>query len=111
MKRLLLLAGLALCGCTTGVVPAGPQTYVISRQIGAFSNGAAGKAALYREANEWCTQRGLVMMPVSTDAYDPQVGKRMGSAELTFRALPPGDAEIKRPTLEKPDYIQRVQER
>ena len=51
------------------------------------------------------------MVPVSFDAQAGVYGQRPPTADLTFRALPPGDPEIKRPTLEKPDYIQRVQMR
>lgn len=113
MKRLLLLVMTAalVAGCSSGIVPAGPDTYMVSRSIEVFSTGAGGKAALYREANDWCMKRGLIMVPVSTDAREPVVGGRLGSAELVFRALRPGDPEIKRNSVEKPDYIQRVEAR
>jgi hypothetical protein len=100
-----------LAACSTGVVPAGPQTYMISRSGVGLQSGSAVKAGLYREADEWCRTRGLVMMPVSTDMRDAVYGQHPASAEMTFRALPAGDAELKRPTIEKPDYTQRVQVR
>ena len=31
----------------------------------------------------------------------------MGRADLMFRAMKPGDPDINRPTVEKPDYTER----
>jgi hypothetical protein len=98
-----------LAGCSSGVVSAGPQTYMISRSIAFAGTGATGKAKLYEEANEWCIARGLIMVPVTSDSTEPVAGKGMGSASLTFQALPPGHPGIHRSTIEKPDYTQRVQ--
>jgi hypothetical protein len=84
---------------------------MVSKSISGFSSGSAAKAQLYREANAWCAKRGLLMMPLATDSQEPVMGRGMGTAELTFRALPPGDPEIRRPMTERPDYIQRVQVR
>jgi hypothetical protein len=49
------------------------------------------------------------MVPVSFDARGGELGKRPPLVDLTFRALPPGDPDIKRPILEAPDAIYRVQ--
>ncbi|HKQ40641.1 MAG TPA: hypothetical protein VJ063_21415 [Verrucomicrobiae bacterium] len=100
-----------ITGCSTGVVPAGPDTYLISRSVSGFGTAGAAKAAVYKEANAWCTARGLVMVPVSSDAKDPVIGQHMGSADLLFRALKPGDPEIKRTNVESPDHTQRIQVR
>lgn len=109
MKPALLLALTCfLTACTTGVTPAGPDTYMISRSVSAFQTTASAKAAAYREADAWAKSKGLVMVPVNTDMQQPAPGA-MGSVELTFRALPAGDRDIIRPTVDKPDHIQRVQ--
>ena len=50
------------------------------------------------------------MIPVSSDAQSAEFGK-MGNAELTFRALPPGDPEIRRGSIDAPTSIQRIQYR
>ncbi len=63
---------------------------------------------IYKEASEWCEKRGLVMVPVATDSQESYPG-HMGQAQLTFRALKPGDPDIQRATVEKPDHVQRIQ--
>lgn len=65
----------------------------------------------YFTAQKFCTERGLVFVPVSFDAQNGVLGQRAPTADLVFRALPPGDPEIKRPNLEKPDTTQRIQSR
>ena len=107
----LALPILILTACTSGVIPAGPRTYIITKSVSAFSSGAAGKAQCYREASEWCEKRGLVMVPISSDAQSAENGRKMGGAELTFRALPPGDPEIKRGNIEAPTTTTRLQYR
>lgn len=109
MQKLFTIAAAAafLAGCSTGVVPAGPDTYMLSVPATGFSTAGAAKAKAYKQASEWCARRGLVMVPVSVDASGPQFGRSMGRADLVFRALKPGDPDINRPTVEKPDYTER----
>jgi hypothetical protein len=98
-------------GCTTSdVVPAGPDTYMVSASGAGFS--AAGvREKVYNKANEFCAARGLVMVPVSFDSRPGELGQHPPSADLVFRALKPGDPDIKRPNVEGPDEIIRVQQR
>jgi ABC-type phosphate transport system substrate-binding protein len=84
---------------------------MVSRSITIASSGGRAKAALYREASAYCAKRGLVMVPVATDAIEPAYGQHMGNAELTFRALKPGDLDIRRTNVESPDHTQRIQMR
>lgn len=91
-------------------MPAGPDTYTVSSSGAGFSTTGV-RARVYRAASDYCTKRGLVMVPVSFDAQAGVLGQRPPSADLVFRALPPGDPEIKRPNVEGPNYIQRVQHR
>jgi hypothetical protein len=111
--RLVCAGGIvaSLTGCSTGVVAAGPDTYMISKSIPFFSTVGSAKASVYRDASKWCSERGLVMVPLATDATQPVAGQHMGSAELTFRALRPGDPEIRRGNIERPDHTQRIQSR
>jgi hypothetical protein len=108
-KILILCAGAFLSACSSGVVPAGPDTYMISRGVSAVSTPGTAKAALYKEASAWCQKNGLVMVPISSDSVNPEVGKRLGYAELTFRALRPGDPEIKRTNIDRPTSTQRLE--
>lgn len=82
---------------------------MVSHSISAFSTTGRGMAANYKEASEWCASRGLVMVPVSRDEQQPVAGQHMGNAELVFRALKPGDAEIKRVNVGDPSNIQRIE--
>ena len=96
MKRFVQACGLALIltGCSTGVVPAGPQTYMISTTEVGLTNGGRAKAAAYQKADAWCRQRGLVMVPMTVDQHPARPFGRYGGAELKFKALKPGDPEI-----------------
>ena len=89
MRRAILfvVAAVILPGCSTGVVPAGPQTYMISVTEGpGLTNGGAAKARTYREATQWCDKRGLVMVPIASDTHPTQVFGRYAGSELTFRS-------------------------
>ena len=110
MKPLyLLLAVTVLSSCASSVVPAGPDTYMISTTEVGLTQGGRAKAAAYRKADEWCRKRGLVMVPIAVDQHSAEPFGRYGGAELTFRALRPGDPEIRRTNVEKPDHTQRIE--
>jgi hypothetical protein len=84
------LAPLFLTGCLSPVVTAGPNTYYVSKgPLPIWMSAAKAKAACYRKASAWCDKRGLVMVPISSDAQEPIAARKPGSAELTFVALPP----------------------
>jgi hypothetical protein len=111
-RSLLMLFGVTiLSGCAASVVPAGPDTYMISTTEIGLTQGGRAKAEAYRKADEWCRARGLVMVPIAVDQHSAEPFGRYGGAELTFRALKPGDPEIKRINVEKPDFTQRLQVR
>lgn len=111
-RSLLMLFGVTiLSGCAASVVPAGPDTYMISTTEIGLTQGGRVKAEAYRKADEWCRARGLVMVPIAVDQHSAEPFGRYGGAELTFRALKPGDPEIKRINVEKPDFTQRLQVR
>lgn len=105
-----LLMVSALAGCAAQVVPAGPDTYSVSSSGAGFST-AGVRSRAYRAATDFCSKRGLVMVPVSFDAQGGVLGSRPPTADLVFRALRPGDPDIKRPNVETPTVIQRIQVR
>ena len=51
------------------------------------------------------------MVPVSVDQRPGKMGSHTASMELVFRALHPGDPDIKRPSVEKPDFTERIEKR
>ncbi len=100
-----------ITGCASNIVAAGPDTYFVSYgPLPITMSAAKAKAHCYQLASEWCKARGLVMVPVSSNEQNAIPG-RAGSAELTFRALKPGDPDIKRATIEAPDTTQRIETR
>jgi hypothetical protein len=88
----------ALCGCATtgtnGIVPIGPDLYMIGR-LGKFTDfsSSAVKARLYEEAAEFCRKQGRIMVPVNSTGKDSGLGT-YASAEIQFLSLLPGDPRI-----------------
>jgi hypothetical protein len=101
MYRLVALASAALlASCSSsGVVPIGPDTYMISKPGDFFTfTGGSVAADLYREAGAYCAQEHKNLMPVHVSASDSGYAK-VASAELQFRCLADGDPELKRPVM------------
>jgi hypothetical protein len=85
---------------SSGPVPIGKDTYMISKQSSTgFHSGGSVKADIYREANEFCIKKGLEFQPVKENSKDGVPGYAFANAEVVFRCLISGDAEINRPTL------------
>ena len=103
---------LIISGCASpGVMSAGPDTYTVTSGTSAGFSSAGVRAEVYSLANKFCEERGLVMVPISMDAREGALGRNPPSATLVFRALKPGDPDIKRANVEGPDEIIRIQER
>lgn len=97
----------ALSACASGPVSMGRDTYMMA-DTGAWSwsSGAALKANLYKEADEFCRVKGKEMMPVSSRQNNANMSGTFAHAELQFRCLSQGDPELKRPTMEAaPDIV------
>jgi hypothetical protein len=94
-----LVSLLVLAGCTTSnVIATGPDTYMVSASGAGFAS-AGVREAVYEEANAFCASRGLVMVPITFKAREGALGRHPPSADLTFRALKPGDPDIERPMI------------
>jgi hypothetical protein len=99
MNRLIAAAAIAatLTGCamTTGILPAGPDTYTVSGHFAPIRGGSttAQQAAL-TEANAFCTGQGRQFLPV--DMLTPFRANPYGTTDysVTFRCLLPGDPEL-----------------
>ena len=105
-----MVLSILAAGCvSSGVVPRGRDTYMISKSGTAIGSGYSLKSDLYREADAWCRARGLVMVPLSESSVDGIAGTRRASAEVVFRAVKPGDAEDERSNLKPvPDTVIEV---
>ncbi len=87
----------------------GRDTFMISKNGTAIGVGSKIKADLYREANAWCVNQGLVMVPVSEKSVDGVAGTSLASAEIVFRAVKKGDYEDQRTNLRRvPDTVIEV---
>lgn len=106
-----LAIALSCTSCiTTGVTPCGPDTYTVSSQGVGFSDGGT-RARVYKKANKFCEDRGLVMVPIAIDSERGQFARSEPNTNLTFLALKPGDPAIRRTNIDAPDYTLRVQHR
>jgi len=101
MNKLSLILTVAIVsGCAhSGVVPIGPDTYMIANSEWGFTSGGVQKAKVMKEASDYCSSIGRQMLPVSTNQNDVAWGKTP-AAEVQFRCLSAGDPELQRPTLQ-----------
>jgi len=106
---LIISTAFALASCSTGVVPMGRDTYMISGMSPGLVNSGAVRAKLLRQADKWCKEKGLVMIPVSYSGQDAVYGQQAANAEVVFRAVPPSDPENMRPKYERtPDHHEMI---
>jgi hypothetical protein len=96
-----ILAAATLSGCATnsGVVPMGPDTFMVSRQAASgFSGMGSLKADAYREAGEFCLKTGKTVRVISTnESQPPYIFGNFPRAEVNFMCLSSGDPELTRP--------------
>jgi hypothetical protein len=107
MRYLILLAivSIILVGCTTGVVPMGQNTYMISGSSPGLIGQGAVKAKLLQQADKWCRSKGLVMIPLDSTGHDAVYMGNWANAEVTFKALPPEQAQTAGPVYRPPSVI------
>ena len=99
-RKFAAVATFAMAGCAhSGVVPIGPDTYMVANSEWGFSSGGVQKAKVMKEASDFCARQGKEMLPISTRQNDVQFGKTP-AAEVQFRCLSHGDPELKRPSQE-----------
>ncbi|SRR5260221_1729825 len=98
MRILFLSCALALAGCASysGVVPAGQDTYLVSRQAASgFSGLGTLKADALREADTYCQGLHKMMKVVSaTEAKPPYILGNFPKAEVQFMCLNAGDPRL-----------------
>lgn len=103
MKSLILILALAIVGCASnsGVVPIGPDTYMVSRQAATGFTGAGTlKADAFREANEFCiSQKKSIRVTNSNESHPPYIVGNFPRAEVQFMCLEQGDSELTRPKV------------
>jgi hypothetical protein len=89
-RSILGVTVLILAGCqSTGVVPTGQDSYYIGKKDGSPGLGVSlgNKAAVYREADTFCRQKGLEVKTLN-ESVTPASPGRLGSMELLFKCVP-----------------------
>lgn len=101
MKIIIFAAIVFLTGCaSSGVVPMGQDTFMISKQSSTgFHSAGSVKADIYKEGSEYCAKLGKEFQPVNDQGVDGVPGRSFANAEVQFRCLSKGDAELSRPTM------------
>lgn len=95
------------CASSTGILPAGPDTYTLSEKFAPVRGGSdeAQRSALTK-ANEYCTQQGKVFVPNNmgqagdlANPYGPT------GYTVTFKCLLPNDPAIAKFQLQQAPNI------
>jgi hypothetical protein len=101
MKKIIFAFVVFLTGCaSSGVIPMGQDTFMISKQSSTgFHSAGSVKADIYREGSAYCASQGKEFQPVNDRGVDGVPGRSFANAEVQFRCLSKGDAELSRPTM------------
>jgi hypothetical protein len=74
------------CSTTSGVVPSGKDTYFISRSEKGFDKtGSRVKAAIFKEASEFCAKSGKSIEVIKASEKDMVPFRSDAQAEVEFR--------------------------
>ena len=88
-----------ICGCamSTGILPAGPDTYMVTERFAPIRGGSvtAQQTAL-TEANAFCAQQGRQFLPTDTQMLNGVMTPASTGYSVTFRCLLPSDPELTR---------------
>ncbi|MCS6241389.1 hypothetical protein [Shewanella baltica] len=91
MKKIFIsLAVITLCSCasTSGVVPMGNNSFLISRSEKGFdTTGSAVKADAIKEANSFCLSKNLELSILKTSEKDMVPFKSDAQAEIEFTCV------------------------
>jgi hypothetical protein len=88
LKTIILIAAPAiLAACAhSGVVPMGPDTYMIANSEWGFTSGGVQTAKAMKEASAYCASIGKQLVPISTTANGVSFGKTP-AAEVRFKCV------------------------
>ncbi len=102
---------LVACASNSGVVPIGPDTFMVSRQAATgFSGLGTLKADAFQEANVYCTnQKKYIRVVNASESSPPYILGNFPRSEVQFMCLDDKDSELTRPKMERtPDTIIEV---
>jgi hypothetical protein len=79
---------LTACASSSGVVPMGSETFMVSRSEKGFdTTGSRVKADALKEANTYCSGRGKALELVNTSEKDMVPFKSDAQAEVVFKCV------------------------
>lgn len=91
------------CASSTGVLPAGPDTYTITEKVSTWRGGGAeAKRAALTKANDFCAEKGRVFVPSLMREADYSLHHGNLGYMVTFQCLPPNTANVARNRVEAP---------
>lgn len=99
------LIAVFVLGCqSTGVIPIDQDSYLIGKKDGTPGLGVSltNKADVYREANDFCREKGLEVMTLEV-ITTPARPAQLGSTELRFRCVKAGGTA--QPLQKIPDTV------
>lgn len=85
----IILFVLSISACqSTGVIPMDHGTYMIGKKDGSPGLGVSlsNKAEVYKEANAFCHEKGLVVEAIKVTVSPAKLAK-LGSTELEFKCV------------------------
>jgi hypothetical protein len=93
----LLCAALSGCASSTGILPAGPDTYTISERYAPIRGGSdEAERSAVTKANEFCAQQGRQFVPNNMGQMAGMMDRTTTTGyTVTFRCLLPNDPAIK----------------
>jgi hypothetical protein len=88
---------LAACTTSTGVIPAGPNTYALTVRVSPIAGGSmAAQPKALASAQAYCQTQGREMMLTSSEVVNERQAATPPEYGITFRCLLPTDPEFHR---------------
>jgi|SRR5580658_2313494 hypothetical protein len=98
MRSVAPVAGLLLCACasSTGILPAGPDTYTLTERLAPIRGGGdAAEADALSKANQFCGDKGRQFAPAMMgNAAGPSNPYGPTGYTVTFKCLLPNDPAL-----------------
>jgi hypothetical protein len=84
------------CAASTGILPAGPDTYTISERYAPIRGGGVeAQREAMTKASEFCVQQGLQFVPAVMGPVGTQRSTAPTGYTVTFKCLPQSDTAAK----------------
>ena len=90
----IMASAVVLGGCSTGILPAGPDTYTITERMTVLLGGSdVAERDAVTKASDFCTQKGLEYVPNNMNTT-PGNPSNFPSYTVTFQCLSANDPRV-----------------